>query len=277
MKKLLAALLFAGIVAVPAVANDEVSVFSPAFRPSAKTFTMNADAFFQTGINKDGDASTDFGSGDWSVGNINMAYGLMDNLAITATVNPSVNRIWESGNPQIGVNFQAFTHEYIAIDVFGKYGISWTKNKNGDDETFNGRNDFDLGLKLSGRADKFSWSVTASADIFLKATDTEADVDTEYKSRVDFKINLSAMYDFNEKWSAIAMFDYQRAGKQEIGDHEMDGFDLNKTIGIGAVYSVNETFSIMPYVGYHFETSDGDDDDWADNSVRIGCKFGIKI
>lgn len=285
MKKLLAALLFAGIIAVPAAANDEVSVFSPAFRPSAKTFAMDADVHFQTGRNKDGDSMTDFGSGDWNVGRINMAYGIMDNLSVTAMVRPGTELsfedgvFYENGNPQIGVNFQAFAHQYIAIDVFAKYGISWTKTKDSDgDEMFNGRNDFDLGAKFSGRADRFSWSVAASADIFLKATAKRNDgnIEREFKSRTDFRLNLAAMFDINDKWSVRADFDYHYAPEQKREDNgeTIESFESGniKDLNLGAVYNVNGYFSVMPYVGYRFETESNNDD-----SIKIGCKFGIKI
>lgn len=245
--------------------------------------SLKASVAYTTGENEDEDSMTDFRSGMFVIGDINAAYGINDWAAITIDFHSWTSDILRSdiggnryplGNPQIGADFRVLHNEAASIDLFAKYGFGLTRNKDDDSRYPISRNTLQVGTRIYGQQNAFSWAIKGSALHSLKFDEhDDPDKDT-YKSRTDLIVSVEAMYRLNEAWAIKAQYDYQYFAKQKrTGDYPRNfpGFSDHYVL-LGAVTKF-KSLDLMPFIKYHFEnTIDGHKE--ANDMFQIGLQMG---
>ncbi|MCL2748775.1 MAG: hypothetical protein FWE50_01740 [Alphaproteobacteria bacterium] len=252
------------------------SVFNPAYRPLQNDWALQAGVNFQTGMNESGSDMTRFQSGDFQVGDVKIAYGILDELFVsfdvyqqTFEINPYTGTfmVGAFANPELGINWQIFRPaKSFALDVIGKYGIAWTRDAVTGDRI--GMNNVQAGARIYGDEGKFQWAVQGLAQL---AMTPEGMSDwwnllarAEFEYEIVEKVGLKAEYNFNT---------YNMSKSNSIP------VIYDQILSLGAVIDVQPgVAAIQPYVAYHFPTTgSGGMPSMSNNFWQIGAKFGIQF
>ncbi|MDR1207187.1 MAG: hypothetical protein LBK26_02125 [Rickettsiales bacterium] len=284
MKKIILATLIGAIALGTANAspNDadqygvRTSVFNPIYRPLQNDWALQAGFAFQTGAHQGNGGQTDIASGDFTVGDVKVAYGVMDNLYVsfdvykdTFEINPYFSNfiIGQFANPELGINWQIFRpSKSFALDLIGKYGIAWTKDATTDQRI--GMNNLQAGLHIYGDEGMFQWGVQSLAQYAFTPEGmagmwnllSRAEAEFEIVDRVGLKGQFDYnVYNMNEGDSAPVIYD--------------------RVLALGVVWDVSPAVAaIQPYVSYHFQTANSADSSTLPNNFwQIGAKFGIQF
>jgi len=285
-KLLLTALISVGAIGAVSSANADYStpdkygvvssVFNPAYRPLQNDWALQAGVNFQTGMNESGSNMTDFRSGDFQVGDVKIAYGILDELFVsfdvyqnTFEVNPYTGSfiIGAFANPELGINWQIFRPaKSFALDLVGKYDMAWTKDAVTGDRI--GMNNVQAGVRMYGDEGRFQWAVQGLGQLAMTPEGMSDWWNLLARAEVEFEIvksvGLKAQYDFNT---------YNMSKSNSIP------VIYDQILTLGAVIDVQPgVATIQPYVAYHFPTTgSGGMSSMTNNFWQIGAKFGVQF
>ena len=252
------------------------SVFNPAYRPLHNDWALQTGFNFQTGLDKDGNNMTNFSSGDFQVGDLKVAYGILDELYVsidvyanTFEINPYSGSfiIGSFANPEIGINWQIMRPaKSFALDLIGKYGAAWTKDAFTNDRI--GLNNFQGGFRMYGDEGKFQWAAQGLLQ-FAYTPEGMADwwnllAKVEGEFEIVEKIGLRGEYNFNT---------YNLSSSNSIP------VIFDQSVSLGLVCDMMPgVAAIQPYVAYHFATTNSDNSSTLPNNFwQIGAKFGVQF
>ncbi|MDR1691505.1 MAG: hypothetical protein LBR35_01550, partial [Rickettsiales bacterium] len=282
MKKVLLTSLMAVCVASAANAavNDadeygvRSSVFNPAYRPLKGDVATQFGVMYQTGENKDATSGTDFSSGDVKVGDVRIAYGILDDLYVSLDVSndTSFGPFSPSGsfaNPEIGINWQVMRPaKSFALDLIAKYGIAWTEDALTKERI--GMNNVQAGVRIYGDEGMFQWAAHAMGQaVFLPDNNEFSDNGTMW----DVLMGVEAEFEIVNTVGLKAEFNYNIYNLNKKSGESMY---YDPSVALGLIIDVTPAIAaIQPYVAYHFETTaSGDEPNLGNDYFQVGVKFG---
>lgn len=286
MKKILMATLMTvfAVGAASASYNDadkygvRSSVFNPAYRPLQGDWSGQFGAMFQTGDNESQSNSANFKGGDFQVGDVKLAYGILDNLYVSLDVANSATMVAPfstyglMANPELGINWQIMRPaKSFALDVFAKYGFALTKDQVTDERL--GMNNVQAGLRVYGDEGMFQWAAHAAAQwVFLPDNNGFSDNDNMW----DLLMGVEAEFEFVKHFGVKAEFNYNI---YNLNKKSGESIYYDPFVSLGLIFDVTPAVAaIQPYVAYHFETTaSGSNPDLANNYWQIGAKFGMQF
>lgn len=252
------------------------SVFNPAYRPMQNDWALQAGVNFQTGMTKNGENMTNFSSGDFQVGDVKIAYGVLDELYVsfdvyqnTFGINPYTGTfmIGAFANPELGINWQVFRPaKSFALDLIGKYGIAWTIDEVTRDRI--GMNNVQAGARIYGDEGKFQWAVQGLAQLAFTPEGMDDWWNILGKAELEFeivdKVGLKAEYNLNS---------------YNISKSDNIPIIYDQSLLFGVIVDVQPgVAAVQPYVEYHFPTtSDSSASALTNNFWQIGAKFGVQF
>jgi hypothetical protein len=286
MKKIILSTLIGAIALGAGAANADYStpdkynvvqsVFNPTYRPLKNDWALQAGFAFQTGANSTGSDMTHFPSGDFTVGDVKVAYGILDNLYVsfdvyrdTFEVNPYTSNfiVGSFANPELGINWQIFRpSKSFALDVIGKYGIAWTKDAVTDERI--GMNNLQAGARIYGDEGMFQWGLQSLVQ-YVYTPEGVSDM-WNLLSRAE------AEFEIVERVGLKGQFDYNVYNMNE-GDSAPIIYD--RVLALGVIFDVQPgVAAIQPYVSYHFQTANSANSSTLPNNFwQIGAKFGVQF
>ena len=218
-------------------------------------FSAHFGAAFVTGRTRDGHSQTDFSAGRIHNTSLTLDYSPDDNFTVQFSTDNDYS------DTQIGVLYKIWTTPPLKFEAGLAYGPAWTRRA--DNGARYGRKNVTLDTRLHGvRWRRAQWSVKLSPQ-FVK------DGDGNFWN---IKISPQVMYYFLDDVAAILGLDYaflQISRPKTI---------YNRAISAQVVYNMSTAASINPYVKYHFETRDADNNlmDY-DNYWKLGVGFSVKF
>lgn len=255
------------------------SVFNPTFRTMQNEWAVQAGFAFQTGSNKTGSNQISIAGGDFDVGDVKVAYGVLDELYVsidvyrnTFEVNPFTGSfmIGSFANPEIGINWQIMRPaKSFALDLIGKYGLAWTIDQPTGQRI--GMNNLQAGLRIYGDEGKFQWAAQALGQ-WVSIPDSAAFTDNSMwnllmKAEIEFEIIKTVALKAEGNYNIYNL-------AKDTGEAMI--YDRNALLGV--VVDVSPGAAIMPYVSYHFQTANSEDSDTLPNNFwQIGAKFGMQF
>jgi len=275
-------------------ATANAGMFDPTYRPKAGDFMGQFGVNYTTGFDKDFENGTNFTSGSFNVGDVKLAYGVLDNMYVSLEVfkdpfnplsseaapiaavlggTPASLMFTNFANPELGINWQVFGSKAFSIDVIGKYGMALTSMDIGGEDLRIGMNNFQAGARIYGEAGQFQWAVQALGQYVL-LQDLIAD-ELEIDAFTNLLLQAEAQHAFNANYAIKGGVNYD-----VIKFSGEDLYIYNRSVTIGMPYNFSETSSMMPYLSYHFKsvmTYDGDDRKLFDNYFQIGTKFAVRF
>lgn len=218
-------------------------------------FSAHFGAAFVTGRTRDGHSQTDFSAGRIHETSLTLDYSPNDFFTVQFSTDNDYSDM------QIGALYKIWTTPPLKFEAGVAYGPAWTKRVT--DGVRYGRNNVILDMRLHGvRWSRTQWSVKVSPQFVM-------DDDGNFWN---IKISPQIMYYFVQNLAAILGFDYdflQISRPKTI---------YNRSVSAEAVYNMSDAASVNPYVKYHFETKDADnelidcDDYW-----KLGVSFSVKF
>ncbi|MCL1785735.1 MAG: hypothetical protein FWG39_01105 [Alphaproteobacteria bacterium] len=246
------------------------STFNPTFRPTMGMWALTTGAAFQTG--QAGDSQDSFSRGGFIINELSVKYGVMDELYVSFEMN---NNDFLSGgmmaSPEIGINWQVMRPaKSVALDVIGKYGLAWNNNSTVAPD---GTNNLQAGLRVYGDEGRFQWAGQALAQMAFanEQTDFITDSSTMWNVLMKAELEFEIMNELGLKLEG----NYNIYNLAKNSDEAML-YDRNLMFGV--IYDVVPHAAIMPYVGYHFQTANSENNDtMANNFWQFGAKFGVQF
>jgi hypothetical protein len=186
-------------------------------------------------------------------------YGVMDQLFVFYEPS-SISR------PAIGFNWQLSSNRRFGMDLIAKYELS------ADNIVPT------IGTYIYGDvSDKFSWGFNVAARF----------VDRDYYSdwlEYDLLMNLQGLYKLGKTWAIRGDIFYNISAHDHYMDlpSRKDGilYQRKPSARIGAVYNVNKSVDIMPYIARSFDTQNtykGGNWETANSVWTIGTQFGVQF
>ena len=233
-------------------------VFDPTFRAKQGVVAAQFGIAYQSGYTKDYSSMTDLTAGDVKVGDVKLAYGIADNLAVTLDT-------YASGvyaNPELGLNYQIMNTKPLGVDIVGKWGIALTENAATGERI--GNNNLQAGLHLYGQEGQFQWGAWGLAQYV-------------FDDMGDFwnvLVTLEAQYQLDSMWAIKGTFNYDFLAINE----DIVGYD--RSLALGLVYTISKSAAVQPYLAYHFSdtlSGNGYTVHLPNNYWQIGAKFGVQF
>ena len=247
-----------------------MSVFNPAFRPTAGMFTVTGGASFMTGPTSTENGHDSFKRGQFGVDEFSVSYGIMDQLFVWVSVDDRApfGPQGRMSNLEAGVNWQVIRPaKSFALDIIGKVGPTWTVDLSGANY---GMNNLQLGARIYGDEGRFQWALTGLGQMAFA------------NSNADFLTDDSLLW--GALFKAEMEFEFTNCtGIKLEGTYNM--LNVNSSSGerrlhqgsvlLGLVHNVKPRMAIMPYVAYDFASYHGSQ--LNDNAWRFGAKVGVKF
>lgn len=218
-------------------------------------FSAHFGAAFITGATRDGHSQTNFAAGRIHNTSLTLDYSPNDYFTVQFSTDNDYS------DAQIGVLYKIWTTPPLKFEAGIAYGPAWTRRA--VDGVRYGRNNVTFDMRLHGvRMSRAQWSVKISPQFVM-------DDDGNFWN---IKISPQIMYYFVQNLATILGLDYdflQISRPKTI---------YNRSVSAEAVYNLSPAASVNPYVKYHFETRDADNNLMNyDNYWKLGVGFSVKF
>lgn len=241
------------IIGVCAASRADVGDVSRIVRPGE--FSAHFGAAFTTGDTRGGHSQTDFSAGRIHNTSLTLDYSPNDYFTVQFSTDNDYSDM------QIGALYKIWTTPPLKFEAGIAYGPAWTRRA--VDGVRYGRNNVTFDMRLHGvRMSRAQWSVKISPQFVM-------DDDGNFWN---IKISPQIMYYFVQNLATILGLDYdflQISRPKTI---------YNRSVSAEAVYNLSHAASVNPYVKYHFETRDADNNLMNyDNFWKLGVGFSVKF